>query len=555
MSEVILHRAETIEEHTAAGYWSSTHTLLDDLAAAAQQHPDRVAYADPPDRAALIGSAPRSVTWGELERAVDAVAVALIRRGLERDEVVVAQLPNVWELPLAYLAVARAGGILSPVPMQWRSKDLSYVAELTGARFFLGPQTFKGYRPLETAREVASGRVFSHRVDMADLLGWAGEDVDDSLIAERRPGPNDVFTLCWTSGTESQPKGCPLTHNTWTYAIGNLLSALRLEPGRYRQISASPMTNMLGVCMALVANLQIAGTVTLHHPLDLDLLLQQLEYEITDFLILPPAILHRVIGLEDAAPDLSGVGVVLTGGAPPAPSLIDAYRHRWGIDIVNTWGMNEGAGLFAGPVDVPDREQRSDHFPWYGLEGTSWPSGIEGVRLKIVDETGHEVRAEGAVGELLVRAPSMIPGYFARRDLDSTTFDPDGFLRTGDLFTVRSGSYLSFVDRKKDIVIRGGFNVSAAEVENLAVSSPDIAECAAVGYPDEMLGERLCLFVVPRAGTRAPTLDDVVEHLRSTGLAVYKLPERLELIDELPRNPTGKLVKRELRALLAPTGH
>ncbi|WP_375001658.1 class I adenylate-forming enzyme family protein [Aeromicrobium sp. CTD01-1L150] len=549
---MILHRAEAIAEHTAAGYWSSTHTLLDDLAAAAREHPDRVAYADPPDRAALIGSPPRSVTWAELERAVDAAATALARHGLERDEVVVAQVPNVWELPLAYLAVARAGGILSPVPMQWRSKDISYVAALTGARYFVGPQAFKDHRPLDTAEGVASDPVLEHRIDLADLATWAEGDVDEALLAERRPGPDDVFTLCWTSGTESQPKGCPLTHNTWTYGVGNLLTALRLQPTSHRQIAVSPMTNMLGVCMGLVANLEIAGTVVLHHPMDLDLLLHQLEHETIDFLILPPAVLHLLVNLGDDAPDLSGIDAVQTGGAPPAASLIAAYQDRWGIEIINGWGMNEGAGLFAGPDDVPDPAWRSDHFPWYGREGTAWPSGIEGVRLKLVDEDGREVHEDGAVGELLVGGPSVFPGYFARRDLDPTTFDDDGFLRTGDLFAVKDGSYLSFVDRKKDIVIRGGFNISAAEVENLAVSHPDVAECAAVGYPDEVLGERLCLVVVPRDAGRPPTLESIVEHLRDGGLAVYKLPERVELAEALPRNPVGKLLKRELRARLTP---
>jgi len=552
---MILHSAEAIAKHTAAGHWSASHTLLDDLAAAARDFPDRAAYIDPPNRAALIGSDPRTVTWSELERAVDAVATALVRRGLEHDDVVVAQIPNVWELPLAYLAVARAGGVLSPVPMQWRSKDIGYVATLAGARYFVGPQSFKDHRPLDTARDVAHDGVLEHRIDLADLASWAAGDVDEQLLAERHPGPNDVFTVCWTSGTESQPKGCPLTHNTWSYGVGNLLTALDLPSDSHRQISVSPMTNMLGVCLGLVGTLKMAGTVVLHHPMDLDLLLEQLEQESIDFLILPPAVLHLLVNLGDVAPDLSGIAAVQTGGAPPAASMIAAYQDRWGIEVINTWGMNEGAGLFAGPADVPDISWRSDHLPWYGLEGTSWPSGIEGVRLKIVDEGGKELREDGAVGELLVSAPSVFPGYFARRDLDPTTFDVDGFLRTGDLFAVKDGSFLSFVDRKKDIIIRGGFNISAAEVENLALSHPSVAECAAVGYPDDMLGERLCLVVVPRLGAEPPSLESIVEHLRDGGLAVYKLPERIEQIGELPRNPVGKILKRELRDRLTPTDH
>jgi acyl-CoA synthetase (AMP-forming)/AMP-acid ligase II len=553
---MILHAQQAIDLHTARGHWSAIHTMLDDLDRAAHTVPDRLAYVDPPNRAELLGTEPRQVTWGELSAAVDSLATALLDLGLEQDEVVVAQLPNVWELPLAYLAVARAGGILSPTPMQWRAHDIGYVAELTQARFFLGPEQFKDHRPLEMARDLQDGSRLEHIIDLAALTTWAQRPGSPERLALRRPGPNDIFTLCWTSGTESRPKGCPLSHNNWTYGVGNLLKALRMPPESHRQIAVAPLTNMLGVCLGLVGNLRISGTVLLHHPMDLDLLVRQLDEEVIDYLILPPAILRTLVNLGDDAPDLSRINTVQTGGAPPSASLIREYQERWGIEIVNGWGMNEGAGLFAGPDDVPDPARRSDHLPWYNKPGTSWPSGIEGTLLKVVDEQGRELTEDGAIGELLVGGPTVFPGYFARRDLDATTFDADGYLRTGDLFTIKDGDYLSYVDRKKDIVIRGGFNISAAEVENLAVGHPDIAECAAVGYPDEVLGERLCLVVVPLERGAPPSLDDVVSYLRAAGLAVYKLPERIEYTAELPRNPTGKLLKREIRRLLsaAPVG-
>lgn len=548
---MILHSQKAIDDHTSQGHWSVVHTLLDDLDRAARTVPDRLAYVDPPNRTELVGTPSRQVTWSELAAAVDSLATTLLDLGLQQDDIVVAQLPNVWELPLAYLAVARAGGVLSPTPMQWRAHDIGYVAELTQARFFLGPEEFKGHRPLEMARDLRGGTRFEHVLDLAQLGEWAQRRAAPELLAGRRPGPNDIFTICWTSGTESRPKGCPLSHNTWTYGVGNLLKALRMPPESHRQIAVAPITNMLGVCLGLVGNLMISGTALLHHPMDLDLLVRQLDEEPIDYLILPPAVLRTLVNLGEAAPDLSTIHTVQTGGAPPSPSLIREFHERWGIEIVNGWGMNEGAGLFAGPDDVPDPTWRSDHLPWYDKPGTSWPSGIEGTRLKVVDEHGCQLTEDGAVGELLVGGPTVFPGYFARRDLDATTFDDDGYLRTGDLFTIKDGDYLSYVDRKKDIVIRGGFNISAAEVENLAVGHPGIAECAAVGYPDDVLGERLCLVVVPQDTDSPPTPESVVAYLRSAGLAIYKLPERIEYATELPRNPTGKLLKREIRRLIA----
>lgn len=546
---MILHRPELIEEFTAAGLWSTTHTLLDDLERAARTTPDRVAYADPPNRASLIGSEPTSLTWRQLDEAADGLATALVDRGLGKDEVVVVQSPNVVELPLLYLAVCRAGGIISPVPMQWRSKDISYVAGLTGARFLVAPEAFKGHRPLDDARGWVHDSSVEHVIDLADVMTLASTAPDRDVLAQRRPGPNDVFTLCWTSGTESQPKGCPLTHNNWNFGGEALVKSLSLREGSHRQVAAAPVTNMLGVCLTITVNLRLGGSVALHHPLELELLIRQINEHETQFLILPPAILRQLLNAPEGSLDLSSVDSIMTGGSPPATSLIEGYRDRWGVEIVNGWGMNEGAGLWAGPDDVPDAERRSTHLPWYGLPGHDWPSGIAGMRYKVAGDDGPTTRP-GDVGELLVRGPLTFPGYFHRPDLLERTFDEEGYLHTGDLFQVKGDGFLSYFDRKKDIIIRGGFNISAAEVENHAISAPGVLDCAAVGVPDDELGERVCLVVVPRDADDPPSLDDVLAHLREIGLAVYKLPERIEYMTELPRNPVGKLLKRDIRQVV-----
>lgn len=545
---MILHRAELIDEFTTEGLWSRDHTLLDDMSRAARTVPDRVAYSDPPNRRELIGSDPTSLTWSTFNAAADGLATALIDLGLNRDDVVIVQSPNVVELPLLYLAISRAGGIISPVPMQWRSKDISYVAGLTGSRFLVAPEAFKQHRPLDDARRWQDGSTIEQLIDLARILPLAATAARSDELEARRPGPNDVFTLCWTSGTESQPKGCPLTHNNWNFGGQALVKSLSLREGSHRQVAAAPVTNMLGVCLTITVNLKLAGSVALHHPLDLDLLIEQINEQRTQFLILPPAVLRQLLNTTDSALDLSSVDSIMTGGSPPSASLIEGYKNRWGVEIVNGWGMNEGAGLWAGPADVPDATQRSTHLPWYGLPGYAWPSGIAGMRYKIVDENGRETTRPGDVGELRVRAPLTFPGYFNRPDL--TPFDEDGYLHTGDLFLVKGDGFLSYYDRQKDIIIRGGFNVSAAEVENLVIGAPGVADCAAVGMPDDDLGERVCVVVVPRDPSRPPTLPEIVAFLRESGLAVYKLPEFIEYRDELPRNPVGKLLKREIRTSL-----
>lgn len=547
---MILHPPELIEEYTTAGWWSTHHTLLDDLDRAAREFPDRVAYSDPPNRVELIGSAPTSLTWSRMSRAVDGLASALIDLGLRRDEVVIVQAPNVVELPLLYFAVARAGGVLSPVPMQWRSKDIGYVAGLTGARFLIAPERFKGHRPLDDARSWREGSGIEHLLDLAEIMPMAAHTPMVDALADRRPDPNDVFTLCWTSGTESQPKGCPLSHNNWNFAGPALIKALHLREGDHRQVAAAPVTNMLGVCLTIAVNIKLGGSVALHHPLELDLLKRQIIDHGTQFLILPPAILRQLLNSDDPDFDLGAVTSIMTGGSPPSPSLIAGYKERWGVEIVNGWGMNEGAGLWAGPADVPDTNQRSDHLPWYGHPDHRWPSGITGLQYKVVDDHDRPLTTEGSIGELRVRSPLTFPGYFNRPDLQA--FDDEGFLRTGDLFLIQPDGYLSYYDRKKDIIIRGGFNISAAEVENLVVGHPEVVDCAAVGVADEELGERVCIVVVPRDRENPPTLDAILAYLRGAGLAVYKLPEFIEYRQELPRNPVGKLLKREIRSTVSP---
>ncbi len=225
---------------------------------------------------------------------------------------------------------------------------------------------------------------------------------------------------------------------------------------------------------------------------------------------------------------------------------MDEFKRRWGIEIVNIWGQNEGTALIAGPLDVPETAMRVDHFPNWGRD-CGWKSGVRGVEMKIVDEDGRELTKPGDVGELLYRSPGVIPCYFNRPDLTEKAF-MNGFFRTGDLFVIKDECHVGFYDRKKDIIIRGGFNISAAEIENALLGHPKVLEVAAVGMPDEVLGERVCVFVVPRGGE--PTLEDLRIFLKEKGFAVYKLPEKLVVVESIPRNPVGKILKSKLREML-----
>jgi non-ribosomal peptide synthetase component E (peptide arylation enzyme) len=546
---MILASEERIRTYTELGCWGSK-TLLEDFREHAQKTPGREALVDPRNKEALLGVAPERVTYADLARAVEGTASALAASGIGKDDIVIAQLPNCWELAMLYLAVAKTGAILSPIPMAWRSKELTYVAELTEAKALITVEAFHDFRHLAMSREVqAKVPSLRHIFSYEDLRKMTREPVDPSLDSVPIHA-NDIFTICWTSGTEAQPKGCPLSHNNWR-CQSDMAAAAGMEPGDIL-LTAGPLVNMGALGTVLVPWILLGGTIVLHHPFEPMLLLQQLVEEKINYTLLVPAVLNLLLkhpAVVDV--DLSSIRAITVGSAPPSLWSMQEFKKRWNIDIGNIWGQNEGTGFISGVKDVPDMDLRVDHFPRYGVEGHSWSiQTAQFVKTKIVDPEGKELKEDDAVGELLYRGPNNIPGYFRRPDLNETAFDPEGFLKTGDLFQIKGRLHLKFFDRAKDIIIRGGMNISAQEVENSILAHPDVQDAAAIGMPDDNLGERTCVYVVPNPG-KTVNLESIVSFMKEQGSAVYKLPERIEVVEAIPRNPVGKILKKDLRKDIA----
>tara|TARA_R100000900_G_scaffold37842_3_gene31385 strand:+ start:3321 stop:4940 length:1620 start_codon:yes stop_codon:yes gene_type:complete len=539
---MILHEPELIEEYSDKGYWGD-RTLLDRFAANRAAYPDREAVVDPPNRDELVGTPPQRLSWAEFGRAVDATAAELARRGFGKDDLLVAQLPNIWELAMLYLAAAKAGGLLSALPLQWRSKDVGYVKEITGARFYASVESFHGFDYRALGQELG----FEHYIGLAALTDIAHGN--PGRVPEVPVDANDIFTLCWTSGTESNPKGCPMSHNNWEYMTNLVFTTCGLREGD-RILCVAPLVNMTAVGVNYLPWLAAGGTLVLHHPITPEILLRQLTEEHIEYTILVPAMLNMIVKLPNVDQlDLSSVRTITTGSAPPSAWSMQEFKRRWGIEIVNIWGQNEGTSLVAGPADVPDLEMRVDHLPWWGKAGVQWPSGVSGVELKILGDEDEEITEPGGIGELCYRSPGVFAGYFQRPDITAASFTYDGFFRTGDLFIVRDDRHLGFYDRKKDIVIRGGYNISSVEVENAVLGFGKVRDVAVIPQPDEIMGERICICVVPVDEDNPPTLEEINDYLREQGMSVYKLPEKMKLINAIPRNPVGKILKKELRAL------
>ena len=556
---MILAAPERIADYTARGWWG-TSPIDDVFRAGVAAHPDRLAVVDPPNRADFTDGAPRRLTWAELGDEVGRLAAVLHFAGLRRDDVVAAQLPNLAEYTALYLACFRLGIIVTPVPLQFREHELNHVVSHTGARAAV-TRTRIGKHA-----HAAMWLALRQHLPTLDRVLVFGGDVPDGAtgldaamagstpIATPAPGitGNDIATICWTSGTEAQPKGVPRSHNEWLVIAPSIIESANLQPGA-RLLTPSPYVNMAALSVNLATWVVIGGTLVHHHPMSLPTMLQQWRDEQVDYCVLPAAVLNKLLQEPEqlAGIDFRRLRMIGSGGAPLSEWMVRGFHERFGVSIINHFGSNEGAALSSPPADIPDAAARASFYPRAGVPGFNWSvSTLAKIRTRLVDvETGADIDEVGRAGELRFKGPTIFAGYWNAPEMTARAFDDQGYYRTGDLFEIAGDSkqFYRYTGRAKDLVIRGGMNISSEEIEALVLGHPDVAEAAVVGWPDAIMGEKVCVFVAPRPGATV-TLPDLVRFLKEEKrVAMYKLPEHLVLIDVLPRNPVGKILKRELR--------
>ncbi len=512
---------------------SDPQTIDDLVRRAVSARPDQPALVDAPNRATFYGGDPQRYTWSELDAAIDSAAAALLEAGAEAGDAVGIQLPNVVELPITILACLRIGVVAVPFPIQHRAHELRH--GIGTAEIGLFGTADRPDRPDQIDSVAAVMAEFGD----GQVIGPKGQT--GACPPAFDLAADDVATICWTSGTTGTPKGVPRTHAMWMASSTFQVSELGITEDDHI-LCPFPIVNMAGIGGMLVPWAEAGALLHLHQPLDLQVFLGQIQGEKISYTVVPPAALNMLLANEAMLDqlDLSSIRAISSGSAPLDPWMVEGWQKR-GIEIINVFGSNEGAALLSTMASVPDPTERARYFP---------VPTRRGVEVRLVDlDSGEEITGTSRQGELRFRGATVFDGYVGSTGEE---FDTDGFYRTGDIFELAGDDdpprLLRFVERAKDIIIRGGMNISAAEMEALIAGHDAIVECAAVGYPDRDLGEKMGVFAVAAPDT-APTLDDVIEHLREQEVASYKLPERLELIDALPRNPVGKVVKPELRAL------
>ena len=530
------------------GWWRTT-TLVDDFVARATSQPDATAVVSYRQGVAE----PERHTYGELELLTRRFAGALIDLGVQRGDVVSIQLANSWEFPALVYAILRCGAVVNPLVPIFRRRELEFILGRTESRVLIVPDRFRGHDHgsmgtellgvspgLEHVVVVAAGGgsapsdaldFTSHFVDRP----WEDSDGLDDELERRRPEADDLVQIQFTSGTTGEPKGVLHSHNT-IHSGARPIDEVYGLTGEDVCFMASTLAHQTGFGYGMVKPLTMGMKIVYQDLWDADQMLDAVEREQISWTVSATAFAMDMIASQRRRPrDLRSFQYFVCGGAPIPPTVVEEAADVLGAELVAVWGMTENMIVTTTrPGDPVELVSESDGTP------------VDWMEIRVLDDSGEPV-APGEVGDLQVRGPSQALGYFHRDDLYAEA-SPDGdWFDTGDVARLRPDGGIRIVGRTKDLVIRGGENVPVAEVEDLALRHPAVAEVAVIGLPDERLGERACAVV--RSDGAPPTLPDLTRHLDDAGMAKQFWPERLEVVDDFPRTPSGKIQKFKLREL------
>ena len=559
---MILTKKNRIEVFTKRGWWGED-TLYSLFQDAVSSSGDQEALIDPLNRADITGDAPKRLSFNEVDKTVERYASIFFEQGLRKDDIALIQLPNVVELPIVYLALSKLGIICSPIPMQYGAYEINSIIAETKPKAFISIQTFN-----KSAHAEQFLSAFTNN-ELKFALGEIENFIDlhthkpvsetyesqQSYVQDNPITANDIFTICWTSGTTGTPKGVPRSHNLWLPMAKAAGYVSETEEGD-TLLNPFPMINMASIGGFLFNWLLCKGKLVQHHPFDLNVFLNQIVNEDVKYTIAPPAIMNMLLNNPAILDqhDLSSLRSIGCGGAPLSEWMVESFQNKYNLTVQNIFGSNEGATLLSARHEIEDPHLRAQYFPRFGIEGLDWSNPVSKlVKTKLINvETNKEINESGQPGELLISGATVFDGYWNAPEANAEVFDEEGFFRTGDLFEISpedtDKKFYKFCGRCKDLIIRGGMNISPEELDNLLSSHPKMLEVAVTGYDDEILGEKVGVVAVVAKGVTI-SLDEIIDFLKDKQIAKYKMPEDLRVIDVLPKNPVGKVLRRELKNL------
>ncbi len=498
-----------------------------------------------------------SVTYARLGDQAEALARFFVDRGLAPGDRVSALLLNSHAYVVTYFGAAGAGVVLNPLNYRLSVDDLAFIVMDAGARWLVADVAFAeavsalvdGDAPLEGViwvGGVPDAALTVPAVALDELLQASTEGGDFEPVA-RQAG--DVAHLYYTSGTTGEPKGVMLTHeNVCVHARGTIEELALAADDVWGHIA--PMFH-LADAWATFAVTWVGGCHVMVPRYDAPVVLEALARNRVTITNLIPTMLNDLVNHPEVqGADVGSLRLLMSGGAPIAPTLVKRLVTTFGCDYVQTYGMTETSPYLTLSLLHPHlRALGADEQLVYKAK-TGRP--FKTVELRVVDTGGRPVTPDGEqVGEIQVRGRSVTPGYWNRPEATAAAFTADGFLRTGDLAVVDAEGYVDIVDRLKDMIITGGENVYSTEVEHVLYSHDAVLEAAVIGVPDEKWGEAVVAAVVPRPEAQV-TGDELIAHCKAN-LATFKAPKRVVFLEALPRTGSGKIRKQSLReSLLIP---
>ncbi len=465
------------------------------------------------------------LTYAELDQRSARLATLLREQGLQQGDRVGVMLPNVLEFPISYYGVLRAGGIVVPMNVLLKRREIAFYLEDSGAELLLAWHGF--------AEEARGGGGDAG----VELIEVAPESFA-AMLAEHEPtseladtGEDDTAVILYTSGTTGKPKGAELTHlNLSRNADVASRTTCEIEAGDV-VFGGLPLFHSFGQTVGMNATFKVGACLALAPKFDPGEALETIQRDgITHFYGVPTmygALLHHP---ERESFDTSTLRTCITGGASMPVEVLRGFEQAFGAIVLEGYGLSETSPVSSS--NHPDKERKP------GSIGTP----LEGVEMKVVDEDDNEV-PQGEVGEIVIRGHNIMKGYWQRPDATAEAMR-GGWFHSGDMAKTDEEGYFYIVDRKKDLIIRGGYNVYPREVEEVLYEHPKIREAAVIGVPHDEWGEEIGAAVVTHEGEQLEP-DEVSAYVKER-IAAYKYPRIVWFLDDLPKGPTGKILKREI---------
>ena len=528
---------EAAEKYTRLGWWRGI-TLGNMFDKAAELYPDKEAIVD--DRVRL--------TYSQLREKVDRLAIGLIKIGIEPTDRVLLQLPNWAEFVYSFFALQKIGGIPVLLIPGYAQLEVSHLCQLTEANAWIVPDVYRKIDYLSFISEVKQtnsqlAHVISVRTSSENsqftaslerLMERELNTDDKSKLAARMPEATDVSFVLPSGGTTGIPKGIPRTHNDYLCNIEYVARAGEMSNDDI-WIVVAPVGHNQGLLVGVSGCIFMGGKLVLLDSTRPEDICNTIQSEKVTFMPIVPSLLRRIANFETLEDyNLSSLKSVSAGGEASSPELIRQVNQKLGYKYINEFGMSEG---------LICRTRLNDDF---GIVcNTVGKPCCPYDEVRILDEEGKELPVK-IDGELSAKGPSMFAGYLKNPEENRRVFTADGFFKTGDLARIDDSGNITITGRIKDIIIRGGENISPTQVEDILLSHLAIADVAVIGIPDEELGERVCAYIQPVAGVSLDPLE-LRAFMEAKGASKLLIPERFEFIDVLPMTKAGKHDKKILR--------